>query len=61
MMDNFLTVKELSKKIGFKIGSIYNMVQRNEIPHYRYSTKKILFKESEISAWLEKMKVKVSN
>lgn len=60
-MEQFLTVKELSEKIGFKIGSIYNMVRKNEIPHYRYSQKKILFKESEIEAWLEEMKVKVSD
>jgi predicted DNA-binding transcriptional regulator AlpA len=54
--EEYLTVKELSERIKYKIQSIYNMIYQKKYvlgKHYKKpSPKKILFIWSEIEKWL---------
>ncbi|MBF0509141.1 MAG: helix-turn-helix domain-containing protein [Deltaproteobacteria bacterium] len=55
-MDEYLTVDELCRRIKFAKQTIYNLIHRKSFiagKHYiKPSPKKILFKWSEIQAWL---------
>ena len=56
-MEEYLTVAELSKRIKFSKQSIYNLINKKIFiigKHYlKPRPKKILFKWSEIMAWME--------
>lgn len=56
--EEYLTVKELSRKIKFSKQSIYNLIFRKDFvlkEHYlKPRPKKILFKWSAVRAWMEK-------
>ena len=55
-MEEYLTVRELSKKIKFSEQSLYNLIHKRTFilgKHYLKPTpKKVLFKWSEIRAWI---------
>ena len=55
-MEEYLTVKELSEKIKFSRQSLYNLIHKGTFilgKHYLKPTpKKVLFKWSEIRAWI---------
>ena len=57
-MEEYLTVDELSSKIKFSKQSLYNLIYKKTFikgKHYFKPTpKKILFKWSEIQAWIER-------
>lgn len=57
-MEEYLTVDELSSKIKFSKQSLYNLIYKKTFimgKHYFKPTpKKILFKWSEIQAWVER-------
>ena len=57
-MEDYLTVDELSSKIKFSKQSLYNLIYKKTFimgKHYFKPTpKKILFKWSEIKAWVER-------
>jgi excisionase family DNA binding protein len=48
----WITVKELSEYLRIKEKTLYYLVQRGQIPHYRVN-KIILFKRQEIDTWME--------
>ena len=56
-MEEFLTVEELSSRIKIARQTIYNLIYKNEFTlglHYLKPTpKKILFKWSEITKWMQ--------
>ena len=56
-MEEYLTVKELSKRIKLAKQTIYNMIHKNEFVlnkhYYKPKAKIILFKWSAIEKWLE--------
>jgi excisionase family DNA binding protein len=52
-MNDFLTVKELSKWIKLSISKIYSLVGNNEIPYTKIGGK-ILFDKTKIQDWIEK-------
>ena len=56
-MEEYISVKILSERIGYKVQSIYNMIHKNTFilnQHYFKPTpKKILFKWSAVKLWLE--------
>ena len=56
-MDEYISVKILSERIGYKVQSIYNMIHKGTFvlnKHYFKPTpKKILFKWSAVKLWLE--------
>ena len=56
-MTEYLSVKALSEKIGYKVQSIYNMIHNGTFvlnKHYFKPTpKKILFKWDAVKQWIE--------
>ena len=56
-MEEYISVKTLSERIGYKVQSIYNMIHKGAFvlnKHYLKPTpKKILFKWSAVKQWLE--------
>lgn len=51
----WLTVKELSSYIKVKEKTIYNLVSKSSIPHYRIG-KLVRFKQDEIDSWMQSKK-----
>jgi excisionase family DNA binding protein len=47
-----MTYVELARRTGIKIPTLYAMVSRGEIPHYRLGRRIVRFSVSEIRAWL---------
>jgi len=56
-MEEYISAKTLSERIGYKVQSIYNMIHKGTFvlnKHYLKPTpKKILFKWSAVKLWLE--------
>jgi excisionase family DNA binding protein len=52
MINDFLTVKELSKWIKLSNSKIYSLVHKDEIPFAKIGGK-LLFDKSKISNWIE--------
>jgi excisionase family DNA binding protein len=53
----WLTIKELSAYLKIKDKTLYYLVERGSIPHYRVG-KLVRFKQSEIDAWMETKRAK---
>ena len=53
-----LTVKELSSVLSMSIGSIYMLIQRQQIPYIKIG-RRVRFNATEIENWLSKQKVEV--
>ncbi|OOQ57229.1 hypothetical protein BC343_16480 [Mucilaginibacter pedocola] len=49
--EGYLSVSEAGELIKLKPGTIYNLVNQNKIPYHK-SGKRVLFKRSELAAWL---------
>ena len=49
--DQYLTIEELGKLIGYQKTSIYGLVQKNKIPYHKKG--KLFFLKSEIMEWLK--------
>ena len=49
--DQFLTIEEAGKLIGYKRTSIYGLVQKNKIPYHKKG--KLFFLKSELMEWLK--------
>lgn len=47
-----LTYQGLSRMTGIRVGTLYAMVCRNEVPHYRLAARIIRFSAKEIAAWM---------
>jgi excisionase family DNA binding protein len=52
MNNNLLTIEQLSEKLGYSKGHIYNLVSRNEIPYKKLSRKALRFDPKEIDEWI---------
>lgn len=52
MDKDFLTIDELSKYLGIKRSTLYQKVERREIPFYRFG-RMIRFKRTDIELWIE--------
>ena len=50
-----MDIQELAIYLNIKKRTIYNYVQKGEIPHYRIGNKTIRFDYSKINKWLETM------
>ncbi|MGO8998688.1 MAG: helix-turn-helix transcriptional regulator [Polyangiaceae bacterium] len=49
--DEMLTYVGLSRATGINVGTLYGMVCRNEIPHYRLAPRLVRFSAREIAEW----------
>jgi len=59
---NILSVKEVSKLLGYHIQTIYDMCSNGQIPHLKIgkSQRSIRFDSSDVNEWLEERKQQVS-
>ncbi len=61
MVEEFLTVKEVSKLLKISKSKLYELVERREIPHYRLGEKgkrgAIRFKLDDVQEWLKERKI----
>lgn len=53
----FLTSVEAAQMLGVKMNYLYKLTHLKKIPYYSPGGKKILFKESELNAFIEKSRV----
>jgi excisionase family DNA binding protein len=51
--EGYLTVKQAAEFLKIVTGSLYNLISKNKVPFHK-SGKKVLFKKSELTAWLAK-------
>lgn len=55
--DRLLTVAEVARYVGLAQGTIYNKVNRGEIPYVKLG-RAVRFRRSEIDAWIENQRPK---
>lgn len=55
--DNLMNIQEAAAMLNLAVATIYEKTSTKAIPHYKHG-KKILFKKSELVAWVESRKVK---
>jgi len=48
-----LTYEEVAAMTSLPVGTLYSMVHRKELPHYRLSPKTVRFSENDIRKWIE--------
>jgi DNA binding domain, excisionase family len=58
MNDKLLTAKEVAEYLRLSKSTIYKMTSQRIIPFIKLNNGKVLFKLSDINAWLEKRKNK---
>jgi excisionase family DNA binding protein len=56
MESSFLSISEASEYLGVKTSTLYSLVERKKIPHYRIG-RLIKFKKAEIDEWVHEHKV----
>jgi len=52
-----MTTKEAAEYLGLKIGYLYKMTSRHEIPYYSPGGKRMYFKQAELDKWIEKSRI----
>ena len=57
VLNDFISIEELSDAINTPRNSIYALVSNNEIPHIK-RTKRLIFSRSDIASWLNEGKRK---
>ena len=58
MMNNLITIKEVSEYLQIKERTIYSWINKGIIPHYKIESM-VRFKENEINEWLSSKGVSV--
>ena len=53
----YLTSKQAANYIGVSINYFYKLTARHELPMYNPTGRKLLFKASELDAWIEAARV----
>lgn len=60
MIDDFLTIDDVSKKLELSKSCLYNYVSKSKIPYLKLGGK-LLFTEMDLNTWIESKKVKAVN
>ena len=60
-MSELLKVPEVAELLGVSVHTVYSMVHRRAIPHYKPTGKLLYFKESEIIDWVQNARVEINN
>ena len=58
-MENLLNYKEAAQYLSLKLGTIYAMVSRKQIPHIRLNGRLVRFNKSELDKWIKNREVHV--
>ena len=48
---NLINYKQAAKFLGLSIATLYTMVSRRKIPHYRFSGRTVRFNIDELRTW----------
>jgi excisionase family DNA binding protein len=48
-----LVKKDVAKFLGVTIRTVENLMARKNLPHYRLSRRKVLFRQQDVVQWLE--------
>ena len=59
MMNNLITIKEVSKYLQIKERTIYSWINKGIIPHYKLTNKVVRFNMNEVNEWLSSKEVSV--
>ena len=51
-MNNFMTYNEASEYLNLKVGTLYCLVSRKQIPHLRLGGRLVRFRRADLDAWL---------
>jgi len=54
---DFLTAKEAANYIGASLNYFYKLTSANKLPMYNPTGRRLLFKRSELRAWVESFRV----
>lgn len=54
---SLLGYSEVATLLGIKPNTLYSMVHRNQIPHYRFGPRTVRFNEAELLDWLNAVRV----
>ncbi len=57
MQHDYLTYSEVSRLLNIKIGTLYSLVSKRQIPHIRLGHRTVRFSKSEILRWIERSQV----
>lgn len=55
--EEYFGYDEASKLTGLKVGTLYSLVARNQIPHIRLTQRLVLFSARDLAKWLTDHKV----
>lgn len=56
-MSSILNYKQAAEVLSIPLGSLYALVSRGDIPHYRYGKRWVRFSEEELLEWVNTKKV----
>ena len=59
MMNNLITIKEVSEYLQIKERTIYSWINKGIIPHYKLTNKVVRFNMNEVNEWLSSKEVSV--
>ena len=54
-LSGFLNIQEIASYLGIKVSTIYALVERRGIPHYRVG-RLVRFKKPEVDQWMEEQR-----
>jgi len=60
LQDRMLTVLEASRYLRLSRSQVYLMIQKKMIPHIRLSERRIVIRQSDLIAWLERQRISVN-
>ena len=55
-LERLMTVSEVARYLRLSKSQVYALIQRNEIPHFRVSERRIVVSESDLKAWIQKQR-----
>jgi excisionase family DNA binding protein len=61
MEESALTYSQVARLLGLKLGTIYSLVARKQIPHFRIGRRLVRFSRRELDLWLTSRAVLPAN
>ena len=55
-LPRLLTVNEVARYLRLSKSQVYTLIQRNDLPHFRVSERRIVIAETDLKAWVQKQK-----
>ena len=55
-LPRLLTISEVARYLRLSKSQVYTLIQRNDLPHFRVSERRIVVSETDLLAWVQKQK-----